>query len=368
MKILLLGEYSNVHNTLKHGLEHLGHSVTVISNGDFWKNYPRDIDAARRGNYFSGARLYMKLIGLLPRMRGYDIVQLINPMFFELKAERLFAFYRYLKRYNKRIILGAFGMDYYWVSVSISQKPLRYSDFNIGNSLRTNKEALYERHDWIGTAKEKLNRLIAKECDAIVSGLYEYDVCYRQFFPDKTHYIPYPIVQTNKELVKTRLPINVFIGINPSRNEYKGTDIMLRAARFIVERYPNRVRLHVAEGVPFAEYEKMMNTADILLDQLYSYTPSMNTLLAMSKGVVCLGGGELEHYELLNEKELRPIVNVTPSQQSVYEELERLVQDIDLIDHLKRESVCYIARHHDYIKVSKEYERLYLLLLNTSYS
>ena len=48
MKILLLGEYSNVHATLARGLRALGHQVTVASNGDFWKNYPRDIDLARR--------------------------------------------------------------------------------------------------------------------------------------------------------------------------------------------------------------------------------------------------------------------------------------------------------------------------------
>jgi hypothetical protein len=44
MKILLMGEYSNVHATLAEGLRQLGHQVTVLSNGDFWKNYPRDID------------------------------------------------------------------------------------------------------------------------------------------------------------------------------------------------------------------------------------------------------------------------------------------------------------------------------------
>ena len=47
MKILLLGEYSNVHNTLAMGLRALGHQVTVVSNGDFWKDYPRDIDVSR---------------------------------------------------------------------------------------------------------------------------------------------------------------------------------------------------------------------------------------------------------------------------------------------------------------------------------
>ena len=34
MRILLLGEYSNVHNTLARGLRALGHQVTVASDGD----------------------------------------------------------------------------------------------------------------------------------------------------------------------------------------------------------------------------------------------------------------------------------------------------------------------------------------------
>ena len=57
MKILLLGEYSNVHNTLVQGLRHLGHQVTVASNGDFWKDYPRDIDLARRPGKLGGLKL-----------------------------------------------------------------------------------------------------------------------------------------------------------------------------------------------------------------------------------------------------------------------------------------------------------------------
>lgn len=43
-----MGEYSNVHATLADGLRKLGHQVTVLSNGDFWKNYPRDIDLVRK--------------------------------------------------------------------------------------------------------------------------------------------------------------------------------------------------------------------------------------------------------------------------------------------------------------------------------
>ena len=92
MKILLIGEYSNVHATLAEGLRAIGHQVTVLSDGDSWKNYPRDIDASRTPGKLGGIVLMTKLWAMLPRLRGYDVVQLINPMFFELKAERLFFF------------------------------------------------------------------------------------------------------------------------------------------------------------------------------------------------------------------------------------------------------------------------------------
>ena len=54
------------------------------------------------------------------------------------------------------------------------RKFLRYSDFNIGDVLRNDNDALREKRDWIGTEKERLNRYIAEAADAIVAGLYEY--------------------------------------------------------------------------------------------------------------------------------------------------------------------------------------------------
>ena len=356
MRILLIGEYSNVHWTLAEGLRKLGHEVCVISNGDFWKNYPRDIDVARSLGKLGGIRLMFKLWSLLPKMRGYDVVQLINPMFFELKAERLFWFYQYLRKHNKRVFLGAYGMDYYWVHECITNKPLRYSDFNIGKQLRTNEDALKEREDWLGTAKERLNKLIAKDCDGIITGLYEYDVCYRPSFPEKTCFIPFPIqIEQTSPSTDSHKPLRIFIGISKQRSAYKGTDIMLKAAEAIANKYPEQVILKKAEGVPFATYLQMIDSSDVILDQLYSYTPAMNALLAMSKGLVVVGGGEPENYEIIHETELCPIVNVEPTYDSVYQELEQLVLHSERIPELKRQSVEYIKKHHDFVKVAMQY-------------
>lgn len=364
MKILLLGEYSNVHATLAEGLRELGHKVTVVSNGDFWKNYPRDIDVSRPQGSLGGLRLLLRIWSILPLLKGYDVVQLINPIFFELKAERLFPIYRYLRRHNRKVILDAFGMDWYWVHECTTRKPLRYSDFNFGDQLRTNAQAIEEQKDWLGTEKERLNRMIAEDCDGIVTGLYEYDVCYRPYFLEKTRFIPYPI-RMSEEYDTGRAQkskVVIFIGINRERSVYKGTDIMLQAAKDLQCKYGHRMKLNIAESVPFEEYQNLMNGSDAILDQLYSYTPSMNPLLAMSKGIICIGGGEPENYEILGEKELRPIINVNPNYESVYYELEQLVLHPERIPELKRQSIEYVRRHHDHLKVARQYEQFYASL------
>lgn len=370
MRILLLGEYSNVHNTLAKGLRALGHEVTVASNGDHWKDYPRDIDLSRNLESRTGLISFLwRLFKALPSMRGYDIVQIINPVFLELKAERIMPFYRYLRRHNKKIVMGAFGMDYYWASVNTDIRPLRYSDFNFGDTPRTDIEAQRFRDEWIGTPKADLCQKIAVDCDGIPAGLYEYWATFNQVHTlcpdgreirDKMRFIPFPIVMP--DIYRTTFyggPLKLFVGISKGRSAYKGTDIMLRAAQDLKQKYPELLELRIAEGVPFDEYQRMMDGSDAILDQLYSYTPSMNSLLAMSKGIIVIGGGEPENYDILGEKELRPIINVQPDYQSVYDELEQLILHPERIAELKRQSVEYIRRHHDYVKVAAQYISFY---------
>ncbi|MBM6992661.1 MAG: glycosyltransferase family 4 protein [Prevotella sp.] len=363
MRILLLGEYSNVHATLAEGLRLLGHEVTLASNGDFWKDYPRDIDLTRKPGKWGGIRLLGKLWSNASKLKGYDVVQLINPLFVELKAERTFKIYDWLRRNNRKMFLGAFGMDYYWVHENITRKPLRYSDFNIGETIRQTPDALKEQRDWLGTAKERLNRTIADDCDGIIAGLYEYWACYHPLFPGKTSFIPYPIKPKQGLSIDTTMPhrpVRIFVGISRGRSEYKGTDIMLAAAQAVQARHPEKVELKIAEGVPFDEYVEMMNQSDCILDQLYSYTPSMNALEAMSRGIICVGGGEPENYEILREDTLRPIVNVQPDYESVVRELENLVLNPAQIPELKRQSIEYIQRYHDYKRVAEQYVSFYL--------
>ena len=362
MRILLLGDYSNVHATLAEGFRALGHECVVASDGDHWKDYPRDIDLKREFGLRGNSSFLWRLMKALPAFRGYDVVQLINPIFFELKAERLAPFYRYLRRHNGKVVMGAFGMDYYWIQVNTQQRPLRYSDFNFGDAIRTDYEAERFRADWMGTSKERLNKMIAEDCDGIVAGLYEYWATYNEVpgLKDKMRFIPFPVRMGKGEVAhQVEGKVKIFVGISKDRSAYKGTDIMLAAAKAVQEKYPDKLDLQIAEGVPFVQYQAMMDSADSILDQLYSYTPAMNSLLAMSKGIINIGGGEPENYEILGEKELRPIINVLPTYESCLAEIETLVLHPERIPLLKQQSIEYVQKHHDYIKVAQQYLDFY---------
>lgn len=359
MKILLIGEYSNVHWTLAEGLRSLGHTVCVVSNGDFWKDYKRDISLVRNYSLLGGISYLLKTYTLLPRLRRYDIVQFINPMFLELKAERIFPIFNYLRRNNKKLFLGAFGMDAYWVNECTRiPRTFRYSDFNIGNTSINNDYTREQAADWQETAKARLNHLMAKECNGIIAGMYEYHTAYKEKHADKLTYIPFPIYpDTSKapEYYTTDRKLRFFIGIQKSRSVYKGTNIMLRALERIGIHYSEECEILKAENIPFEDYSKMVEKCDILLDQLYGYSPGMNALLAMSKGKIVVGGAEEECYAINKETSLRPMVNVIPDEEDVYKKLEWLILNRDKIATMQRESIEFIEKHHHPKNVAEKY-------------
>ena len=360
MKILLVGEYSNVHWTLAEGLRVLGHEVTVLSDGDAWKNYQRDIDLRRRSLGKLETLSYLADVEFtISRMRGYDVVQIINPVFLDLKAEHIMRYYRKLRKQNRKLFLGAFGIDRFWVSEGLKPDTFRYSDFYLNGQQRDYPFLHKMKQDWLEGAKGEINIEIANDCDGIIAGLYEYWRCYKGEYGHKLTYIPYPINTTRTTHIKPHPEykgIRFFIGIQKTKDAYKGTDIMLSALEKLKKKYPEQMEIVKAESVPFPEYRHLMNTSDVLLDQLYSYTPAMNGLLAMSKGLVLVGGGEEEYYELQGEKDLRPIINVQPTEEDVARQIEeQLLLKPENVKNLSEQSIAFIQHHHNHVKVARQY-------------
>ena len=371
MRILLVGEYSNVHWTLAEGLRALGHEVTVVSDGDHWKGYRRDIDLRRRSlGKWDTLRYVLQAKCLWPRLKGYDVVQLINPVFLDLRAERILPYYKRLRKQNGRLFLGSFGIDKPWVEEGLKPDTFRYSDFYLFGQRRDNVDTRQMEADWLLGPKGVLFDYVANDCDGIIASLYENYRCCQPRYQGKLHFIPFPINRNsqddpnNQGYQKKISPyereservLHFFIGLQRTRSAYKGTDIMLRALERLKEKYPDRMEIVIAENVPFEQYCEMMNHSDVLLDQLYSYTPAMNALQAMSQGLVVVSGGEPEHYALLGETELHPIINVQPTEDDVFQQIEqRLLLHPEALEQLSRDSGEYVLLHHDPVRVAQQY-------------
>ena len=368
MRILLFGNPSMWHSNLAKGLRERGHEVRLISERYGWRQFPVDDICLERRTDINGKLAFVdylrKALPILWHCKGYDIVQMSHPMFLSLRGCHMKPFYNFIRRNNGKLVMCSVGDDYHVLDQILNKNILRYSEQRIGSEIMHNDNVQFLRNIYLDGHAADYCKYVAEDCDAIVAVLYEYWACYNNVYPQKLKFFPLPVVMEEKDIQDFSVgdKVRLFIGLQRDRMNIKGTDIMLKAAQDIVRDYPDKAVLQVAENVPYAEYEQMLKNTDVLLDQLYSYTPAMNALLAMSKGIVAVTGGEQENYDIIGEKELRPIINVQPTYESVYHELKELVLHKDIIPELKRQSVEYVRRHHDYRKLAQQYEEFYKTL------
>lgn len=355
MKILLMGDYSNCHRTLATGLRRLGHDVTVASNGSHWLDTERDIDLSRRGDKLGGLRLYLDLrYRLHDRLRGYDIVSINNPGFVELRPERTRRLFDRLKRDNRAVFLTAMGSDLPYLDLcEAADSPLKYNEWFIdGRPAPYNLASPGLWEQWHSPELSELHSAVYNGIDGAVSVLYEYDLAIRRALPaGLTAYGGLPIdtraiTPVDIDLGSTD-KVRIFLGRHRGRLVEKGTDLLETAARRVVERHPDRAELVIVENRPYREYIELLRSAHIVLDQIYSYTPAINALLAMAYGLNVVSGGEPEYYDFIGERDNRPVINAVPELEGLTSILEAAVLDRSMIAERGRRSREFVERHND---------------------
>lgn len=359
MKILLIGEFSNLHWTLAEGLRELGHEVTVVSEGHSFRAYCRDITIKRKGKgLINSVRYVYDIWNHFQNFKGYDVVQLINPSFLELKPERNLKAFYYLKKYNRKIFLGAFGDDYHWIKTCLDGKTFKYSDFDLHMHPNIPPISQERVDEYMYGIKGEVNQEMAQESDGIIACLYEYYKSYEPYYKEKLVHISLPI-NTDKLQFKQRglnpQLMKIFVGIQRRRSIIKGTDVVLEILQDLSLKYKNEIELMVAYDVPYDEYVQIRDSADLLVDQLYSYTPAMNALSAMAQGLVVFSGGEDEYYDFIGETENKPIINAFPSEESIVKSFEDLIANKSNLASLSLKSREFVDTHHNYIEVAKQY-------------
>jgi len=363
MKVLMVGDASNMHQCLATELRRQGHHVVVASEGSRWMNTARDIDLLRRPGKWGTMRFLAALLRALPQMRGYDVVQLAGTIFLPLKPARLKAVLRYLRRNNGHVVLSAMATDYVFFQACHDHHTFKYSEYCLGDQpapyVSSDEYRAQHQDNWRTPMMRDYSDFILSNVDAAVACLYEYYTALQPVMGDRLHYAGIPVDTSTLQPIAmdtAPTPVRLMVGVQRDRMKVKGVDILLEAARRVQQRYPELCTLDVVENVPYSEYVERMRHAHVLLDQLYSYTPATQALLAMAQGIVAVSGGEQAYYDFIGETELHPIVNVSPLEpDDAYRKIEDLVVHRDQLPQLSAQSREFVMRHNAASVVAQRY-------------
>ena len=352
MNILIVGDASNFHVTLAEEFRALGHSVTIMSEGCRWMDTARDIDITRRPGLAGALRYGARLLSLLPKMRGWDVVYIFSLNFLDLRPEKLLAVFRYLRRHNRHVVYSMLNTDYYYVKACLDCETYRYSDFRIGSAPSPYATLLpAKEHEWTTDAMRRLAEGVAEGIDMLIACLWEYHEAYRKVIPDKLRYggIPIKTSGIDRHIIEEEpAQVRFFLGYHRDRMALKGTDRILEALKNVVARHPDKAEMELVSNVPYREYIERLNSSHVMLDQLYSYTPATNALLGMARGMVAVSGAEPEYYDFIGEQENRPIINISPLDGGdIEQKLEWIVANKSRLPELSRRSVEFVAKHND---------------------
>jgi hypothetical protein len=374
MKILLVGEYSRLHNSLKKGLIELGHDVTLVSGGDDFKNYPSDypIKASfikknllinilfrvlRKLHIINLEKIEVgvKAFKVLKTKKDFDVVQLINTtpfntyLFIEKKIISL------LKKENCKLFLLSAGTDYYSVKYALNKK-FRYSILTPLFKNKTQIKHFKPALKYIKKPYKALNTYIFQQINGVISSDLDYHIPLINH-PKYLGMVPNAITHDEFEydLPKSGKKTIIFHGINNYNYYKKGNDIFEEALKIISIKYANKIEIITTRSVPYFSYINSYNKAHIILDQIYAYDQGYNALEAMAKGKVVFTGAEKEWLEYYNLKEDTVAINALPNAKEIAKKLEWLILNPDRIKVISKNARAFIEKEHNYIKSAQMY-------------
>ncbi len=378
MRILLVGEYSGFHNSLKHGLVQLGHEVTIVGDGDGFKRFPVDIEVGssffERNWFLHKVKVaWWKLTGKnledrlkLARFResenklkNYDIVQFINSNAFDCEPDVERTMIDFLLLHNKKSILIACGDDYEY-SKYLTEEHDGYSILDAATMGSYQKKQLLHTYKYLGKGYKDNYLHLVDESICVIPSNVDYSMAlWNQ--PKATKIIPAAIncskfeLSLNEDLKK----IEIFMGINRGNYWKKGIYYFEEALQIIKEKYGKKVNITIAESLPYQEYISSYKKAHILLDQVLCYDQGYNALEAMAQGKVVFSGGSAVYLKAHKLNKI-PVIDARPDVKYLVKKMSFLIEHPETILSIGKEARKHILSYHDSVKIAKKYENHYL--------
>jgi len=373
MKILLIGEYSNLHNSLKQGLEKKGHEVVLFGSGDGFKKYKVDIPLRSSIFEYKILKIVAKIIDKVFKislneieiffkarkklylLKGYDIVQLINESAFNTSPFFEKKLLKEIFNNNKKVFLLACGVDHKSISYA-NQKKFRYSiltPYFENISLRKKYKFILK---YLNPNYSRLSNYVKSNVAGIISSDLDYHIPY-EGTEKYMGMIPNPI---NTDLLKLetkkqRDKIIILHAINSKNRIKKGNDIFDKALSIIKDKYLNNIEIIRTLDKPYSEHINNIKMSDIVLDQVYAYDQGYNALEAMALGKIVFTGAEKEWLERYDLKEDTVAINALPDVAYIVSKLSWLIENPKQRNYISKNAIKFIERFHDYKKIANKY-------------
>lgn len=372
MRILFIGEYSRLHNSLKEALLKLGHEAKIVGNGDGFKGYPVDYNIDARWSKsallnplrqivfrifkydFAKIENGFRFLFLLPKLKNYDVIQLVSETPIQTDLDLEYTLLKRLAKANGKMFMLSSGTDTVFMQAVVAKK-YRYSLFD---AYQENPKLIKEYRPVL----PHLNTAHRRHHDRMLSlakGMIATDIDYSIALEGRPEYlgmIPNP-VNTDGIVFKpleATTPIRIFHGINRWNYHKKGNVYFEKALDIIAKEYGDKVKIETVENLPYAEYIKLFDQAHIVLDQVNAYDQGYNALEAMAMGKVVFTGAEAEFMKHYNLSE-RVAINALPDAEAIAAELSALIDNPDEIVAIGKRARAFVENQHDYLKVAKKY-------------
>jgi len=372
VRILLVGEFSRLHNSLKEGLTALGHEVVIIANGDGFKNYPADLSTKAKwcetklGNIprqiifrltrFDIARIEfgIRFYFHLNKLKDFDVVQFINeaPIQTTPSLERFLL--KKLIHQNKKTFLLCCGVDYL-VAQHLIEKKERYSIMNPYFENPKSKKEYQFLLDFLSKSHKKTHQLIYQNIHGVIASDIDY-LLPMQGHPKFLGLTPNPINTAAIDFSELKIDdkIILFLGINRGTYFTKGITFFEKALEIVKEKMGDRIEIIIAENLPYQTYINEYNRAHIILDQVYSFDQGYNALEAMAKGKVVFTGAEIEFEKYYNLTE-KVAINALPDVDSLVKDFTHLIENPAEISTIGKRARTFIEEHHNYKNCAEDY-------------
>lgn len=368
MKVLLVGEYSGVHNNLKRGLEKLGVKVILINGGDSWKNFDSDIRLIEfpSDNYEILYNHWMMKFNKF-RFRDIDVVQFINPSYF-YSLGKYFADLAFELMDKAKVSVSLLAGCDTNMAQHYDKIASNICSICLKDGKRCGARCIFrmDRH------YQQYEKKFYDKVEAIVPGEWFYYKIYHDFvqeYNDKLReMILYPV---DCESIKPEYSRHAKLVIHhPLNRANKGTVLIKKAFRNLKKKYGEEVVFDACGHMPFHQYLNYLDGIDIMVDGADGYGAGlgMSSLIAMAKGKVVIGSKVKERALDIDNGWFydNPQIDVGNGWEGIADSIEHILDRKDELLTIKKASRKYVETYHDSDKIAQKYLNLYRQLLKVN--